>query len=107
MAGVPKSIAKSVTTAGTRVTLVAATTETAEVVIRANPLNTGNIFLGGADVSSTVGYILKPGESFSFSQLRDLTAGATRENYMIDLLSIYLDSEVNGEGVRALYTVRS
>lgn len=75
---------KSVTTAGTRVQLDNIPCK--EVTIIARKGNTGSIFVGGIDVSSTVfGVELDADQSFTFS--------ISNSNL------IYIDSSVNGEGV--------
>jgi hypothetical protein len=79
---------KTVTTAGTRVALAAAT-PCMKVYICANSANTGKIYYGGAAVSATSGAYL--------------FAGATLLLEISDLSSIYLDSDVNGEGVQYTY----
>jgi hypothetical protein len=79
---------KTVTTAGTRVALVASTTSCSAVIIRALDTNTGIIYVGNSSVSSSNGHRLLPGESVGLS--------------INDLSSIYLDSSVNGEGVSYL-----
>ncbi len=82
---------KAVTTAGTRETLVAATTPCLAVTIQAKRANTGYVYVGGATVASTDGVDLAPGES--------MTLGVD------DLVKIYLDVSVNGEGVKYTYVV--
>ena len=80
----PISGQKSVTTAGTAVAL-ASSTEIISVVIKAKSGNTGNIYVGDSTVDSSTGYILGPGDAVSFD--------------MTDLAAVYIDSDVNGEGV--------
>ncbi len=99
------SVAKAVTTAGTRVRLVASSLLASECVIKALGANTGIIYVGGSDVASSNGFQLAAGESVSVGQL--LQAGAlSRGEQRLDLTDIYLDSSVNGEGVRVLYVSR-
>lgn len=78
---------KTVTTAGTAVKLVSSHTASAFVVITALPTNTKYIALGDANVNATTyqGIPLSAGEKFGFSAKQ--------------LDGIYLDSQVNGEGV--------
>ncbi len=95
----PYTATKTVTTAGTRVTLVAANTFTASVVIQAKCANTGYIYLGDATVSSTNGIRLAACEKIGLTF--DPVQGT---NNPIDLLKWYIDSSVNSEGVNLLYT---
>ena len=75
----------TVTTAGTRVALGAATNLLAGIDICALPTNTGNIFVGDNTVTSSNGRILVPGQSV-FVAIKDRN-------------TINIDSAVNGEGV--------
>lgn len=77
----------TVTTAGTRVAL-AGSTSIKSVSVKALSTNTGKIYLGNSTVASTNGMQLDAGDS------------ATVE---IDNLSkVFIDSDVNGEGVTYL-----
>lgn len=88
---------KNVTTAGTQVTLVATTNSVAWVIIQAKTANTGSIYLGGPDVASTDGIELLSGDTFTFPVER---------GFQYDLLKIWIDSSVNGEGVVFTYENR-
>jgi len=83
---------KTVTTAGTDVAL-ATSTSARWVIIQAQTDNTGVIAVGEAGVDATVatgtGVALAAGESISLP--------------CEDLGSIYIDSTVNGDGVRYTY----
>jgi len=83
---------KTVTTAGTDVAL-ATTTIAKWVVIQAQTDNTGVIAVGAAGVDATVatgtGVALAAGESLTIP--------------VDDLKNIYIDSTVNGDGVRYTY----
>lgn len=76
-----------VAAAGTRVALGATACRT--VVIKAKAANTGNIYVGGATVAAANGFPLQAGEVVSLS--------------IHMLSSIYIDSDVNGEGVNIIY----
>lgn len=83
---------KTVTTAGTDVAL-STSTACLSVTIQAQTDNTGVIAVGGSGVDATVatgtGVLLEAGDAFTMD---------------IDNLSdIYIDSTVNGEGVRYTY----
>jgi hypothetical protein len=75
---------KDVTTAGTAVRLD--DLPSTEVTVIAKKSNTGSIYVGGSDVSSTVyGVELLANESFTFN--------------ISNANAIYINSSVNGEGV--------
>lgn len=91
-ASVPSGIehgVKTVTTAGTDVAL-ATTTTCKKVDIQAQTDNTGIIAVGGSGVDATeatgTGIILYPGDTYSLE--------------INDLASVFIDSSVDGEGVR-------
>lgn len=83
---------KVVTTAGTDVAL-AASTGCKKVDIQSQTDNTSLIAVGGSGVDATIatgtGIVLNPGESYSLE--------------IDNLADIYIDSLVNGEGVRFTY----
>ena len=79
---------KTVTTAGTRVTLASSTT-CKSVTIKALISNTGTIYVGDTTVSATNGFQLAAGDSVSLA--------------IANLVTVNLDSSVNGEGVTYLY----
>lgn len=81
---------KTVTTAGTRVTLASSQALTSGVKIKALSGNTGNIFVGNSTVSSSNGYVLKASEEVFIE--------------VDNLATINLDSSVNGEGVSYIAT---
>lgn len=79
----------SVTTAGTAVQLNGGTSISvpngSTVAVRADGANTGNIYVGDADVSSSNGFILGAGESVSMP--------------IDDVSKIHIDADNNTEGV--------
>lgn len=88
---------KTVTAAATAETLVAASTPSKWVVVQALGTNTkaltiGNstVVHGGAAGTGRRGITLEPGD-------------ASEPIYINDLLKIYVDVEVSGEGVQFLY----
>lgn len=81
---------KAVTTAGTPVPLAASTT-CKRITIQANTDNTGIIVVGGSGVSAASGTGVA------------LYAGDAYELEIDNLADVYLDSSVNGEGVRFTY----
>jgi hypothetical protein len=84
---------KVVATAGSRETLVAATTSCKKVDIVAELDNTGVIVVGGSTVVAAAatrrGVPLEAGDSYSME--------------IDDLVDIYLDTTVNGDGVTFIY----
>jgi len=87
----------AVTTAGTRVALSATKKLVSKLWIKAKSANTGLIYLGDSTVSSTVGFVLSAKEEI------DLFAVYAKDNYVVDLNEIYIDSSVNGEGISVAY----
>lgn len=84
---------KTVTTAGTRVTLVASSTPCKKVDITSELDNTGVIVVGGSTVVA----------SLSTRRGTPLLPGDTHSLEIDDLQDVYLDSTVNGEGVTFTY----
>lgn len=80
---------KTVTTAGTRVTL-ASSQAIKSVCIKALQTNSGYIYVGDGSVSSTTGIQLLAGDTVSLD--------------ISNLATVYLDSSVNGEGVTYIST---
>ncbi len=76
-----------VTTAGTAVAL-SGSRRVKSVTIRAKAANTGQIYVGGSNVDSTVNDGLDASESVTFE-----TVG------WMELSDIYIDADTNGEGV--------
>ena len=79
---------KTVTAAGTSETL-AASQQVRSVTIVAKDGNTGRVYVGGADVGSSTNQGLQAGDTLTHT-----SAGG-----WLDLSDIYLDADVNGEGV--------
>lgn len=84
---------KVVTTAGTAVTL-ASSTAIKSVIVTANSTNTGVIVVGGSTVvaasgATRRGYALSSGDSVRIN--------------IDDLVKVYIDATVNGEGVHYVY----
>jgi hypothetical protein len=79
---------KTVTTAGTEVSLASSQTLTQGVWIKALHANTGFIYVGLNGVTSTTGFVLDNGESV-FVPIANIS-------------TIFIDSSVNGEGVSYL-----
>ena len=75
---------KNVTTAGVAVAL-GTTLATKSIYIKANIGNTGNIYVGGSGTSSATGIPLAAGDDITLE--------------IADRATVYLDADVNGEGV--------
>jgi len=76
---------KTVTTAGTAVSLTPTTSFQHTLTVKALKANTGDIYVGTSTVSSSNGFELDAGEEVTFT--------------IADPSNIYIDSSVNGEGV--------
>lgn len=71
-----------------------------QVVIQALPSNTGNIYIGNSSVDGSQGGVLPAGvameiQADSYEGDSDFT--------VIDLSSIFIDADTNGEGVSICY----
>lgn len=85
---------KTVTTAGTREALVATSTPAKYCMLQAETDNTGIIAWGGSTVVATV--LTRRGQA--------LLAGDSSPWIPVDdLIDIYLDTTVNGDGVTYIY----
>lgn len=92
---VPGSFSRTVTTAGTRVTLASAALSVKSCVIQANVGNTGSIYVGASDVSASNTTYLTAGQSIAFGPY---------DGHEMDIgTHFYIDSSVNGEGVKVTY----
>lgn len=78
---------KTVTTAGSRTQLTAAVSNS--VTIKALVGNSGTIYVGGSNVSSSNGFALAAGDTVSFD--------------VSNVGLVYIDSSVNGEGISYIY----
>jgi hypothetical protein len=93
---------KVVTTAGTAVALVAATTPVASIVITAELDNTGEIVVGDSTViasaATRIGHPMEPGKSIA------INAGETSSGRgLLDIAKVFIDAETNGDGVTFAY----
>ena len=78
---------KTVASAGTAVAL-SGSQRVKAVTIIAKSTNTGKVYLGGSDVSSSTNGGLAAGDSLNFEAVN-----------WLDLADIYVDADTNGEGV--------
>ena len=80
---------KTVTAAGTAEAVVAASRRVRSVTIVAKDDNTGRMYVGGADVSSSVNRGLQADDVLTH----------TSASGWLDLQDLYVDADVSGEGV--------
>lgn len=91
---------KVVLAAGTRERLVAAPLEVKALVIQADPLNTGNIYLGESDVTATKCVLLEEGRGI---EITPEDTFSDEDFVVIDLYDIWIDAETSGDGVYISY----
>lgn len=91
---------KTVTAAGTAEALVSSNTMITWCVIQPLSTNTGYVFIGDLNVSSTRGMWLDAALGQS------LTLPEASVPLYIDLATVFVDAAVNGEGVNILYGKR-
>ena len=97
---------KTVTTAGTRVQLTTVKLMVFCVTIQALPGNTGNIFFGDSDVSSTQAFVeLSPGSVYGI--VGDMNPNQKGNLETMDISTLYIDAEENGDGVHIGYQLIS
>lgn len=101
----PVNTVKTVTTAGTRVQLTTSTIHAPIIYFEGLKTNTGYIYVGLSDVSSTQ-YItcLSAGEGLTLSP--DGVGNVRPVSGEINLSSIWFDSSVSGEKVMITYIQR-
>lgn len=96
-----------VTTAGTAEPLSATPIFAEWFRVVAHPSNTGNMYVGDADVSSALfAHRLDAGESADFSADSNAQAGAVQK-HKFDLSKIFIDADTNGESVMLTYIVEA
>jgi len=76
---------ETVAAAGTAEALKTTKTEVLAVIIKALPGNTDDVYIGDSDVSSANGLVLSPGDPVAIP--------------IDDLAKVFVDVDVNGEGV--------
>jgi len=92
----PHGGSKTVTTSGTAVPLVAASTPVYMLYVRAKNANTGAIYFGDSAVDKTTSQqvILSAGDSVTITP---------PHGNRVDLVDFYIDAAINLEGVDLLY----
>lgn len=91
----------TINTAGTREAISGSSVLCYSVIISADKLNTGNVYVGDSSVSSSNGEELAAGESIILTA-DELFNG----NIEIDLADIYVDTQTNNNVVRIQYQKR-
>jgi hypothetical protein len=86
---------KDVAAAGTAETLASDRTAVTWIIVQAKSTNTGRVYVGSSTVASTNGVSLLADDSKLWPPVADLAA--------YDLSLIYVDADVNGEGVTFEY----
>ena len=79
---------KAVSTAGTAEAIAAASQRVKSLTVVAKAGNTGQVYLGGADIASSTNDGLAPGDSLLIPAVN-----------WLDLNDVYVDVDTNGEGV--------
>ena len=90
----------TVTTAGTAVQLSTTSTIARRLKVKALAGNTGNVYVGDSDVSSTTGWELDGGEEIIFDDNTSVPRGSEKE---FDLSTTYVDAATNGDKVMFFY----
>ncbi len=80
---------KAVTTAGTAVQLTATLTPCKKVIITGSSSATGKIYIGGSGVSSSTGTFIYSSQTLQLD--------------IDDVSKVYIDTDVNGEGIQYTY----
>lgn len=103
----PVNASKTVATAGTRVQFTTSAIYCTSIYVEALGGNTGYIYVGGSNVSSTV-YIarLGAGQGITFAIDGDPKASAATGGNEYNLNFLYLDSSVSGEKALVTYQQR-
>ena len=97
----PRVFSKTIAAAGTKEQLTTSELKVPDVTIQAKSINTGTVYIGDNQVSSSLGIELVAGDSIAL-QNDDLGSADAK----ISLRNIWLDVSVNGEGVTVLYLER-
>jgi hypothetical protein len=97
----PVSTSRTCSVAGTAIRVAASSVHAERycdtAVVQAHPSNTGNIFVGGSDVSSSNGFVLEPGDAMNLGQFLDKKRGA-----VLDLYNFWVVSATNNDVVRVI-----
>ena len=97
----PRTFRKTVTTAGTREQLTTSGKAVPAVIIQAESTNTGIVYVGDNQVSSTNGIELNANDSITLTN-DDMGSSDAK----ISLKDIWLDVSVGTDGVNVMYEER-
>lgn len=103
----PVILTKTVTTAGTEIAVSSTDLYVTTVYFEALSTNTGVIFVGDLNVTSTL-YMtrLAAGAGFSLSVPSPIMPGSSSGGNELNLKHLYVDCSVNGEKVQVSYLQR-
>jgi len=91
----------TIVTAGTRVPISTSDLLATDIIVTADPSNSGTIVVGDVTVTSNNGQPLSPGESYIISTP---TLRGTVEAFVLS--DVYVDSDASGDKVRVAYLSR-
>ena len=106
MAVKPVQVTKTVTTAGTQIQVTTSQIYASSIYFEALGSNTGYIYVGGSDVSSTA-YITRLSAGQGFAIAADSSGNARLGGVDIALSELWVDSSVNGEKCQVSYLQRT
>ena len=89
----------NLTSAGTAQAIGASGELYKDVVLVADPANTGTLYIGGSDVDSTNGIPLEAGEKIS---LNALFSDSRSPDLLYDLSTIYVDGTTTDDDLRVI-----
>lgn len=92
----------TVVTSGVRQRVTTQEIPVTSITVQAASGNTGNIFVGDSNVSTTRGIELDAGQAWT--QVADPTGRAGSEEFLLS--DIYLDAGTSGDKARVVYTKR-
>jgi len=96
VAGTIQTTTVTVTNAGTRVQVSTTPVWATLVILQADPNNTGQIYVGGSNVSSSNGIVLQPLDGLTITPA---------QGRRVDLREIWVDASTNNQSVRVMWRV--
>lgn len=99
---VPYNVTATLTSAGTRQSLSATPKIVRSFTVQARPSNTGNIYIGGSSITSTLCTILTPGATFEV-EAPEMGSGGSDD---LDLADWYIDGATTGDKVYIVALIR-
>jgi len=96
---------KTVTTSGTQVALSTTVGKVHTAIVQAEADNTGTITVGDSSADSATGLGITLGIPSAGGTPASVVFSSSREGSQeVDLADIFIDSSVNGDGVKVVYT---